>query len=137
MDIKSIGMRVTALWREKADVMLDSGRLIAVALLFFGSGILYAQHFLFPVQSFTIRQSAQEAFPPNTLKANVLTAVVPQKSPPSAPALKVGAYVASKNGKDYYKIDCKNRIKEENKIYFQTEGDAKKAGYAPSATCFK
>lgn len=129
-------MRVTALWREKADVMLDSGRLIAVAFLFFGSGILYAQHFLFPVQSFTIRQSAQEAFPSNTLKASVLTVVPPQKSP-SAPALKTGAYVASKNGKDYYKIDCKNRIKEENKVYFNTPDDAKKAGYAPSATCFK
>ena len=136
MDIKSIGMRVTALWREKADVILDSGRLIAVAFLFFGSGILYAQHFLFPAQSFTIQQSEREVFPSNALKASVSAAIVPQKSP-SAPVFKTGAYVASKNGKDYYKTDCKNRIKEENKIYFQTEEDAKKAGYGPSATCFK
>lgn len=125
-------MRITALWREKADAILDGGRLIIVALLFFGSGILYAQHFLFPAQSFTIRQSTQDSVP---LQANTITAVMPQNTP--SPVQTTKAYVASKAGKNYYRIDCKNRIKEENKIYFQTEIDAKKAGYTPSATCFK
>src|SRR3990170_930190 len=48
-----------------------------------------------------------------------------------------GEYVASKNGKTYYKITCSNRIKEENKIYFQSESDAQKSGFTPSKTCFK
>ena len=44
-------------------------------------------------------------------------------------------FVASKNGTKYY-IDGKgysSRIKEENKIYFDTQEDAKAAGYEPGS----
>ncbi|MEK7453194.1 MAG: hypothetical protein AAB614_03090 [Patescibacteria group bacterium] len=46
-------------------------------------------------------------------------------------------FVASKNGKTYYRISCSNRIKDENKIYFETEENAKKSGLIRSKTCFK
>ncbi len=132
MDIKSIGMRIAVLWRENTDIIVDSTRLIAVAFLFFGSGILYAQHFLFPSQSFTIRQVNQN---PVALQANIINAVSQKNTP--TPIQTSGAYVASKNGKNYYKVSCSNRIKEENKVYFTTIDDAKKAGYTASATCFR
>jgi small subunit ribosomal protein S1 len=42
------------------------------------------------------------------------------------------AWVASKSGKKYYSIDSSQgkKIKEENRVYFKTEEEAKKAGYA-------
>ncbi len=48
-----------------------------------------------------------------------------------------GQFVASKNGTKYYFPWCAgaNRIKEENKVWFQTAEDAKNAGYQPSSTC--
>ena len=51
--------------------------------------------------------------------------------------LKSGPIVASKNGAKYYFLNCSgvSRIKEENKIYFNLEDEAKSAGYEKSATC--
>ncbi len=48
-----------------------------------------------------------------------------------------GKYVASKNGKLYYTVTCKasNRIKEENKVYFDTTADAEKSGYSWATSC--
>lgn len=48
-----------------------------------------------------------------------------------------GKYVASKNGTKYYLPSCgtANRIKEENKIYFNTKEEAEAAGFGPSSTC--
>ncbi len=48
-----------------------------------------------------------------------------------------GKYVASKSGTKYHLPWCSGaqRIKEENKIWFDTEEEAKKAGYAPAANC--
>jgi len=46
-------------------------------------------------------------------------------------------YVASKNGKLYYKPSCPTvkRIKEENKVWFTTALEAEKAGYKLSTSC--
>ena len=46
-------------------------------------------------------------------------------------------YVASKNGKIYYGIDCSGvkRIKPENEVWFSTQSDAEKSGYKLSSTC--
>ncbi len=42
---------------------------------------------------------------------------------------------ASKRGKKYYFYNCKSSIKEANKIYFDSEASAQKAGYTLSKTC--
>lgn len=56
-----------------------------------------------------------------------------------ASALPVGAgkYVASKNGSKYYLTSCSgaNRIKEENKVWFDSASAAVAAGYGPAANC--
>ena len=43
-----------------------------------------------------------------------------------------GAFVASKTGKKYYAVDSASgkKIKEENRVYFASEEEAEKAGYA-------
>lgn len=48
-----------------------------------------------------------------------------------------GQYVASKNGKLYYSVGCSgaNRIKKENKIWFDTKEEAEKYGLIMSSTC--
>lgn len=42
---------------------------------------------------------------------------------------------ASKQGRAYYFPWCSNAIKEENKIYFDREEEAKKAGYQLAKNC--
>lgn len=48
-----------------------------------------------------------------------------------------GKYVASANGTKYYLPSCSgvSRIKEENKIWFESAEEAEAAGYAPAANC--
>ncbi len=45
--------------------------------------------------------------------------------------------VASKSGTKYHALDCPGalQIKEQNKIYFESEELAKAAGYTPAANC--
>lgn len=42
---------------------------------------------------------------------------------------------ASSRGTKYYYFNCKSTIKEANKIYFETEQSAERAGYTLSKTC--
>lgn len=46
-------------------------------------------------------------------------------------------YVASKNGKLYYPVNCSgaSRIKEENKVWFATTTDAEKSGFTYASSC--
>ena len=48
-----------------------------------------------------------------------------------------GNFVASRNGSSYHLPDCPGakQIKEENKIWFQTADEAKRAGYKPAGNC--
>jgi len=42
---------------------------------------------------------------------------------------------ASRRGSKYYFYNCKSSIKESNKIFFDSEGQAQKAGYTLAKTC--
>ncbi len=46
-------------------------------------------------------------------------------------------FVASKNGTKYYYPWCSgvSKIKEENKVWFSSADEAKKAGFEPAANC--
>ena len=46
-------------------------------------------------------------------------------------------FTASINGAKYYPVGCKsaNRIKEENRIWFASEQEAREMGYTPSSQC--
>ena len=49
----------------------------------------------------------------------------------------MGNFVASKNGTKYYPLGCSgiDRIKEENKIYFENETEAVASGRTKASTC--
>lgn len=48
-----------------------------------------------------------------------------------------GQYVASRNGSSYHLPSCPGalQIKDENKVWFQTRGEAERAGYKPAGNC--
>ena len=56
---------------------------------------------------------------------------------PMSTASATGAYVASRNGAKYYPLGCGgvSRIKEENKVFFDTKASAEAAGYTPAQGC--
>jgi hypothetical protein len=60
---------------------------------------------------------------------------IPATAPAALPA--GGQYVASKSGTKYYLPWCGTvaRIKDENKVWFQTKAEAEAAGYGPAANC--
>ncbi len=56
---------------------------------------------------------------------------------PASGTVEEGAYVASKNGTKYHLPWCgsASRIKDENKVWFDTKEAAEAAGYGPAANC--
>lgn len=116
------------------------GQFTLVALIFFGLGIIYAQNFIKEPPPVTIAEPAGNY----SDSASTSTAIVTENSSSSKQSFnaknalaQVGNFIASKNGETYYLTTCRNNIKEENKIYFPTEEDAKKAGFRPAKNCFK
>jgi len=96
--------------------------LLLLTLLGFGFGRLSAKAVPEPVQ---IRSAELPSYS-SPLQQQQVAAVAEE-----------GSYVASKNGKKYYPLSCSgaNRIKDENKIYFNTQALAESAGYSKAANC--
>lgn len=65
------------------------------------------------------------------------TPAVDNKKDDNIPQAKRGKYVASKNGTKYHLPGCSGakRIKEENKIWFDSKAEAEQAGYEPAKNC--
>lgn len=74
--------------------------------------------------------------PDGTEEPAAVYAATQAPATPQAP-LTAGAYVASKSGSKYYPQGCSaaSRIKEANKVYFDTAASAEAAGYQPAANC--
>ncbi len=81
-----------------------------------------------------IEYNGQEANAIGTVDQNL--AILPQNSDNSQKSIS-GSFFASNRGSKYYSISCGagKTIKEENRIYFKTSGEAEKAGYALSSSC--
>ena len=133
---------------------LPDGLLTALVVLLassasYGLGILTGQDMARERGGVEIHQGAPGA----DLSASAALAPIPKSSksstvskgytPPAkqekmgTATAETGKYVASKNGSKYYLPSCgtANRIKEENKIYFNTKEEAEAAGFGPSSTC--
>jgi len=94
---------------------------ILVGLAGFGLGRLYEE----TPNPITIQYSDKSS-------KNILLDVDKQKNQTDA-----GKIAASKNGTRYYFSGCRGvgNIKEENKIYFQSEEEAISAGYSKASGC--
>ncbi|MCK4387048.1 MAG: hypothetical protein KAV41_03140 [Candidatus Pacebacteria bacterium] len=62
---------------------------------------------------------------------------LPDRQAPQVGLINGGKYVASKNSDKYHAPWCSGakRIKEENKIWFNSKEEAEKAGYKPAGNC--
>lgn len=119
------------IWLEKSS---HAAEFILVAVIFFGLGAFAAEHF----SKNGSRMAVMEPEAGFALASPIIvTDTVSSQQEPSSTPVRDGSFVASRNGKTYYRLDCKNNIKEENKIYFKTEEDAQKAGLTPAKNCFK
>ena len=148
--IAEIAGKIKRFSRDNSDKIYHIFELCLIAVIFFGIAVLFAQTILYPkpdikfVLDEKIVENNLATLQPEKMK-DLLASVSESTAKPAQiqptkltqTAQTKGEYVASKNGKTYYKITCSNRIKEENKIYFQSESDAQKSGFTPSKTCFK
>lgn len=70
------------------------------------------------------------------IKAEALTYIASNFSPELSSDSKTHHFIyASSRGTKYYYYNCKANIKEANKIFFDSEEAAKKAGYTLAKTC--
>lgn len=139
MDIKSRFARARDFIVQNKDNLVICAEFVLVAAIFFGLGILYDESMLKNIGQIRViapETASQILTSPNADNASKPKEKAQTKSIGNALA-QAGNFVASKNGTAYYSLTCKNNIKEENKIYFQTEDDAGKAGFSPAKNCFK
>lgn len=101
---------------------------VLVALAAFGLGRLSAGQG---------QQALRVIYPEGVPVQPVANTAAVAAAKPVPVAAGAGAYVASKNGSKYYLATCSgaNRIKQENRVYFVTVGEAAAAGYEPAANC--
>jgi len=84
------------------------------------------------------RKPVQIQLPDGTFLDNSTDVYVPENQSATVQnGLNMGNYVASKSGSAYHLPWCSGaqRIKEENKIWFDTKKEAEKAGYKPAGNC--
>ena len=131
MEIKSTFIGAKEWVKKNIANLILLGQFGLIALIFFGLGIVYSQNFIKEPPQITITEPPENAVPAPAPTASA------QPIKTKSMLAQIGGLVASKNGETYYLTTCKNNIKEENKIYFQTEEDAKKAGFRQAKNCFK
>ena len=71
------------------------------------------------------------------LQREITVVSEPKTVEAASSVVETSQFVASKQGKKYFPVDCgtAKAIKEENKVYFGSEEEAKGAGYERSLTC--
>lgn len=137
--VKYFRRRFFEFWQEnEKEIILAIGVSLAVFIAF-GSGILIGNNK--PKEPLTIEEPAI-AEEISSLRENLK---IFNDSPAPAiknigdPSINSGQdnFVASKNGEYYYPLDCAaaNRIKDANKIFFETKEAAERKGLKPSAYC--
>ena len=122
--------------RIPADVLIILVLILATTLAF-GLGILAGKDMAKAQgkDGFWIEELPVEQVPSAGGPAAAISAVV--KTEPAPVGKSSGTYMASKNGTKYYLPSCSSskRIKEENRIWFDTKEEAEAAGYGPAANC--
>ena len=117
--------------KESKSDLFTASVIFLVGLGSFGLGRLSATWPEKEPITITEETSTDDAVPHGEEKAS---------SPQTASAVKApwqGRFVASRSGKYYYLPSCPGaaRIKDANKIWFETQEEAKSRGLAPAANC--
>ncbi|MBC8464856.1 MAG: hypothetical protein H8D63_00570 [Parcubacteria group bacterium] len=137
--IKEMGQKIKGVG-EKARALLGHREIVLSILIILIGVVSFELGYLSRNDSV----SSLRVLPPLTRESNDTSASTAQKNsyvPQTAAVGAVGAvsgsYVASKNGSKYHYPWCSGakRIKDENKIWFDTVEQARAADYTPAANC--
>ncbi len=134
--IKGIGEGSLASIRTRSKTLAFLGVLVGTAGISFGTG--YAARAESHTEPLVAIECPLEAYMDARAYAAGAAASSAISAASAAPAGSSSkSYVASKNGTKYYPAACSgaNRIKEENRVYFDTKEAAERAGYGASSTC--
>jgi hypothetical protein len=124
--IQDYTKKIKSFWEDNKQDLFIAAVIFLVGLASFGLGRL---SILWPKKEpLVIEEFGQKAAP-------LIKSTASKES--SAVILSKGKYVASKNGTAYHFPWCPGalRIKEENKIWFQTKEEAESRGYKPAGNC--
>ncbi|MBU1177672.1 hypothetical protein KJ903_00465 [Patescibacteria group bacterium] len=121
-------------WSAHQDKFVLSVGGILIAAAIFGAGRLSVLEKSEPV---IIEESVEQACQCPKCPVNEKTTADIEEDDEDEGKIEQGDYVASKNGSKYYLISCSgaNRIKEENKVWFDSAEEAKAEGYEPAKNC--
>jgi hypothetical protein len=108
--------------------------IVLVAVCSFGLGRLSDTAFISPTMA------PAEAITSNQAQVSLSqekTQIKPMEEEQTTSVSASGSFVASKNGTKYHLTTCPGakQIKEENKIYFETQEEAQARGYTKAANC--
>ena len=139
MSIKEGNRKINSLYgkmiehlKEKRSFLSTDVYIVAIIILVGLSGFGLGRLSTLEEGRFSVYIEQEESVQASVEKA-VGEALPPQGGSESG----AGLLVASKNGSKYHFPWCSGaqRMKEENKIWFDSAGDARKAGYTPAANC--
>ena len=140
MSIHNFANKIKGWAGERRQILIFIGLLVGVSGLSFYLGYTArAEGHKEPLVAINCPVSAY--IDPLAMASNEKGATQPSSSPLGASAIGAiqnqGAYVASKNGKKYYPLDCPGakRIKDDNKVFFETSQSAEAAGYSLGTGC--
>ena len=134
-----VGARTRLPQGENASRYYITAIIILVGLSSFGLGRLSAIDE--KREPITIEDGTEivETAPPPATAGGVSTqsaSVVSSVNPPNSTQLAAGGkLMGSRNGTKYYFPWCGSNIAEKNKIWFNSEAEAKAKGYEPAANC--
>lgn len=132
-------------WRQKhSEAIIRFVEFTLVAVIFFGLGAFWVEQVVYgkpPLAVVEPKDGYAPARPSGHSGGLVAPIILDSETSskieePKKALAQNGEYVASRNGKTYYRADCTHRIKEENMIFFKTKEDAEKVGLTPAKSCF-
>lgn len=151
MSIKDYREKINPQWQSIKERLVGEGMgeryftgaiIILVGASSFGLGRLSAmdeQREPIMIEESASQIENTETSPPNPISSNSQSASVIESIKTKAPTKTDagGKFVASRNGTKYYFPWCGgvSKIAEANKIWFNSEADAKAKGYGPAANC--
>ena len=139
MSIPVFANKIKGFVLEHRQMLIFIGILIGTAIVAFYLGYV-AREEIYPAPPVII-QCPANAYMDSAVLGTVASAAASaqsnEKSDMSTVGSGSGAFVASKTGKKYYPLACSGakRIKDANKIFFQTAAEAQAAGLSLGAGC--
>jgi hypothetical protein len=134
MIIKDWSVKIKAIWQKIGDYRQEA---FVTAIIVLTAGFSFGLGRLSKIVESRPPVKIISAVSQVNNSASVSDVLSPTSVSPTATGEIAGKVVSSKNGKKYYYPWCAgvSRIKEENKVWFQSEKEAESAGFTIASGC--